>query len=119
MSIGGSGKIKTLLINNKTRNIGEFGISTFAEKCAQTVFADGVFCAVPKQLDNTFAYPDDWYKGKVFTEDVIMFKTIAGTSTKVISYLENKPLSVINLNVNKNGIFFMDENTLSLYSLEI
>ena len=29
------------------------------------------------------------------------------------------PISVINLNVNKNGIFFMDENTFSLFSLEL
>jgi hypothetical protein len=119
MSIGGQGQVRTLLVNNKTRNIGDFGINTFAEKCAQTIFADGIFCAVPKSIPQNFIYPDDWYKGKVFTEDILMYKTLSGTSTKTISFLENRPLSIVNLNVNKNGIFFMDENSLNLYSLEL
>jgi hypothetical protein len=119
LSTGGQGTAKTLLLNTKTRNIGDFGISTFAEKCSHTIFAGGIFCAVPKSLSQNFIYPDDWYKNKTRTEDVIIYKTIAGTSTKIISYLENRPLSVLNLDVNKNGIFFIDENTLNLYSLEL
>lgn len=119
LSTGGKGSLKTLLLNNKTRNVGDFGIKTFAEKCSQTIFAEGVFCAVPKNLPQNLIYPDDWYKGKVYTEDLLVFKSLSGTSTKIISYLENRPLSVIDLNVNKNGIFFMDENTLNLYSLEL
>lgn len=119
LSTGGNGTTKTLLINTQTRNIGDFGIKTFAEKCSETIFVNGIFCAVPKNLSDAFIYPDDWYKGKVRTEDIILFKSLNGTSTRVVSYLENRPLSIINLNVNKNGIFFMDENTLNLYSLEI
>lgn len=119
LSSGGQGNIKTLLLNTKTRKMGDFGISTFAEKCSQTIFADGIFCAVPKKIPENFIYPDDWYKGKVQTEDVIMYKSLSGTSTRIVSYLENKPLSIINLNVNKNGIFFMDEGTYSLFSLEL
>ncbi len=119
LSTGGVGEVKTLLLNSKTKNLGDLGLKTFAEKCSPSIFADGVFCAVPKVLPANFVYPDDWYKGKIRTEDAIIFKTISGTSTKVISYLENKPISIINLEVNKNGIFFLDENTMSLYSLEI
>lgn len=119
LSTGGLGEIKTLLLNNKTRKLGDFGIKTFAEKCSQTIFAEGIFCAVPKTLSLNFIYPDDWYKGKIQTEDAIVFKTLSGTSTTVISNLENRPISIINLNVNKNGIFFIDEKTFSLYSLEL
>lgn len=118
LSIGGKGTSKTLLLNNKTRNIGDFGIKTFADKCAKTIFADGVFCAVPKTLREEFIYPDDWYKGKTRTEDIIMYRTLSGTSTKVVSYLESRPFSIVNLSVNKKGIFFMDENTSGLYSIE-
>ncbi len=119
LSTGGRGTVNTLLLNNKTRNIGDFGIKTFAEKCSQTIFSEGIFCAVPKNLSTEFVYPDDWYKGKVRTEDIIVFKTLSGTSTRVISYLENRPISVVSLNVTENGIFFIDENTLALYSLEL
>jgi hypothetical protein len=119
LSVGGQGTTKTLLLNHKTRNVGDFGIRTFAEKCSQTIFADGVFCAVPKNLPEGLIYPDDWYKGKFYPEDILVYKSLSGTSTKTISYLENRPLSIVNLNVNKNGIFFIDENTFSLYSLEI
>jgi hypothetical protein len=116
VSVGGQGNIKTLLLNNKTRNVGDLGIRTFAEKCSQNIFAEGIFCAVPKTLQQGFVYPDDWYKGKMYTEDLLVYKSISGTTTKVISYLENRPLSIVNLNITKNGIFFIDENTYSLYS---
>jgi len=119
LSTGGRGTTKTLLLNNKTRNVGDFGISTFAEKCSQTIFADGIFCAVPKNLPEGLIYPDDWYKGKFFPEDYLVYKSLSGTTTKTISYLENRSISVLNLNVNKNGIFFIDENTFALYSLEL
>lgn len=119
LSVGGVGTSKTLLLNSKNRNLGDFGINTFAEKCAQNIFADGVFCAVPKQLPENFTYPDDWYKGKVRTEDMIVYKSLKGTTTKIVSALENRPFSVLQLNVTKNGIFFIDENSLNLYSLEI
>ena len=119
LSTGGQGTTKTLLLNNKTRNIGDFGINTFAEKCSQNIFAEGIFCAVPRSLSSNFTYPDDWYKGKMFTSDVLIYKSLSGTSTKVVSYLENRNLSIINLVINKNGIFFIDENTLSLFSLEL
>jgi 5-keto 4-deoxyuronate isomerase len=119
VSVGGQGNIKTLLLNNKTRNVGDLGIRTFAEKCSQNIFAEGIFCAVPKTLQQGFVYPDDWYKGKMYTEDLLVYKSISGTTTKVISYLENRPLSIVNLNITKNGIFFIDENTYSLYSLEL
>lgn len=119
LSTGGLGKINTLLLNNKTRVVGDFGIKTFAEKCSSAIYADGVFCAVPTDLSENYIYPDDWYKGRFHTKDVIVYKALAGTTTKVISYLENRPLSLINLTVNKNGIFFIDENTFSLYSIEL
>ncbi len=119
LSTGGQGTAKTLLLNNKTRNIGDFGINTFAEKCSQNIFADGIFCAVPKILSGNFIYPDDWYKGKVYTSDILVYKSLSGTSTKIISSLENRNLSIINLNITKNGIFFIDENTFSLFSLEL
>lgn len=119
LSTGGAGQMKTLLLNNKTRNIGDLGVSTFAEKCSQTVFAGGVFCAVPKTLDANKIYPDDWYKGKTISQDVLFYKSISGTTTHIISYLEGRPISVLNLQVNKNGIFFIDESSLNLYSLEL
>ncbi len=119
LSTGGQGVTKTLLLNNKTRNIGDFGINTFAEKCSQNIFADGIFCAVPRNLSENFIYPDDWYKGKILTNDILVYKSLSGTTTKVISNLENRNLSIINLSINKNGIFFMDENSLSLFSLEL
>jgi len=119
MSTGGLGDTKTLLINNKTRNIGDLGIKTFAEKCSQTIFANGIFCAVPKNLDPNVIYPDDWYKQKILTQDILVYKSISGTTTRAISYLENRPISIINLQINKNGIFFIDEATMNLYSLEL
>ena len=70
-------------------------------------------------MDTNKIFPDDWYKGKVSFNDVLVYKSINGTSTTIISYLEGKPISVTNLNINKNGIFFIDENTFNLYSLEL
>jgi hypothetical protein len=117
-SIGRDGDIRTVLINNKTKIIGDLGLRTFAEKCANTVVFDGVFCAVPKNISGSVVYPDDWYKQKYFSEDVLVYKTVAGTTTKIISTFDNRPFSVIKLQVHQNGIFFIEERSLSLYSVE-
>jgi hypothetical protein len=119
LSNGSLGQTNTLLLNNRTRVLGELGLKTFAEKCSQTVFADGIFCAVPTNLSPNLIYPDDWYKQKFTSQDVIVYKSLMGTTTKIVSYLDNRPLSVVNLTVNKSGIFFVDENTLNLYSIEL
>lgn len=117
-SIGQTGSIKTVLINNKTKIIGDLGLRTFAEKCASSVVFDGVFCAVPKNISGSVVYPDDWYKQKYFSEDVLVYKSIAGTTTKIISTFDNRPFSVTKLQVHQNGIFFIEEKSLSLYSVE-
>lgn len=117
-SIGQTGNIRAVLINNKTKIIGDLGLRTFAEKCANTVVFDGVFCAVPKNISGSIVYPDDWYKQKYFSEDVLVYKTIAGTTTKIISTFDNRPFSVTKLQVHQNGIFFIEERSLSLYSVE-
>jgi hypothetical protein len=119
LSLGQVGNVKTLLLNTKTRNLGDLGLNTFAEKCSQTIFSEGIFCAVPKRLNGNLTYPDDWYKGRTFTEDILVYKSLSGTTTKTVSLLENRPISVINLQVTKNGIFFIDENNFTLYSLEL
>lgn len=117
-SIGRSGDIKAILINNKTKIVGDLGLRTFAEKCASSIIFDGVFCAVPKNISGSIVYPDDWYKQKYFSEDVLVYKTIAGTTTKIISTFDNRPFSVTKLQVHQNGIFFIEEKSLSLYSVE-
>lgn len=117
-SIGQTGNIRTVLINNKTKIIGDLGLRTFAEKCASSIVFDGVFCAVPKNISGSIVYPDDWYKQKYVSEDVLVYKTIAGTTTKIISTFDNRPFSVTKLQVHQNGIFFIEEKSLSLYSVE-
>ncbi len=117
-SIGRTGDIRAVLINNKTKIIGDLGLRTFAEKCASSIVFDGVFCAVPKNISGSIVYPDDWYKQKYFSEDVLVYKTIAGTTTKIISTFDSRPFSVTKLQVHQNGIFFIEEKSLSLYSVE-
>jgi len=117
-SLGRTGEIKTILINNKTKIIGDLGLRTFAEKCAPSIVFDGLFCAVPKNISGSIVYPDDWYKQKYFSEDVLVYKSIAGTTTKIISTFDNRPFSVTKLQVHQNGIFFIEEKSLSLYSVE-
>jgi hypothetical protein len=119
LSLGGAGDIKTLLLNNKTKAIGDLGIRTFAEKCSETIFADGIFCAVPREINKGSILPDDWYKGKISTQDILVYKSISGTTTIPISYLENKPISMSALQINKNGIFFIDDKTGQLYTLQL
>jgi hypothetical protein len=117
-SFGGTGIVKTVLINNQTKVVGDLGLQTLAEKCANTIVFDGVFCAVPETISQNIVYPDDWYQGKYTPKDNLIYKTIAGTTTRIISTFSNKPKSIINLQVHKNGIFFIDEHTLSLFSIE-
>ena len=53
-SDGGRGELQTYLINTKTKSVGALTIPTLAEKCAKGIFANGIFCASPKNLDNNY-----------------------------------------------------------------
>lgn len=118
-SIGGAGNLSAILINNTNKNTGSLDIQTFAEKCAKEIVQDGIFCAVPKSFQNTVNYPDDWYKGKYLSDDSLIYKTISGTTTKTISTFNNKPVSIIQLKIHSSGIYFIDERTMSLYTIKI
>ena len=70
-----------------------------------------------KNLDKNYIYPDDYYKNKINSEDILLYKTLSGTTTKVVSYFENKPIDVIDLTFTNSGIFFRDKKNLKLYRL--
>ena len=116
-SDGGKGSMETFLVNTKTKTLGALTIPTIAEKCAKGIFMNGLFCATPKNLDSNYIYPDDYYKNKINTEDILLYKSLSGTTTKIVSYLENKPIDVLDLTVKDSGIFFRDKKTLKLYRL--
>ncbi len=116
-SDGGKGSLQTYLVNTKTKTFGPITIPTLAEKCAQGIFLNGIFCAVPKDLNQNYLFPDDYYKNKINTEDILVYRKLTSTSTKIVSYFENKPFDVIDLNIKNSGIFFRDKKTLKLYKL--
>ena len=87
-------------------------------KSAFALFFMIVMLAVLKSnLDSNYIYPDDYYKNKINTEDILLYKSLSGTTTKIVSYLENKPIDVLDLTVKDSGIFFRDKKTLKLYRL--
>ncbi len=116
-SDGGKGNMQTYLVDTKTRTVGALAIPTLAEKCAKGIFLEGIFCATPKNLNDNYIYPDDYYKNKINTEDILLYKNLNGSTAKVVSYFENKPIDVLDMVVNDSGVFFRDKKTLKLYRL--
>src|SRR3989344_2465460 len=69
--VSSGGKTPRLfLINNKNFTSINANTNTLADKCVWSKKEISVYCAIPNQIPNG-AYPDDWYRGTLQTEDFL------------------------------------------------
>jgi hypothetical protein len=116
---GGLGNSKLLLLNNETKNLSSLEINSFIEKCSKNIIKNGIFCAVPSIINKVNLYPDDWYKGKLNTQDKIIYVNFEGGNKVDIAGLDGKDVSVKDINVSNSGVYFQDSKNLGLYILTI
>ncbi len=100
----------------------ELPFRTLAEKCAWSNSRE-VYCASPFDVNRSFLYPDDWYKGIAhFSDDIWKYDVDSGIEQLVYDMnADNLNLDITNLSFDEEGsvLLFKDNITLSLWSLKI
>lgn len=83
-----------------TKSITDLGMSTLPEKCVWSKDSITVYCAVPKSFSSG-TYPDVWYQGRVFFEDVLWSMNL-DTS---VYYTLIDPSDVLNTSIDMTNLF--------------
>lgn len=102
-----------------------FGIAALPEKCAiHPTDSTVIFCAYPI-VNNKGAFPNNWYKGKVTSDDYLWKVNLHGPEAVLLSDFNEDAghnLDAINMVANYEGtrVTFIDKTsrTLWLYTLE-
>ena len=117
LSLVSSGN-KLFIVNNNNVSTTELSTNSLAEKCVwlndKSHYA---YCAFPDQLPNG-NYPDDWYKGKVATEDFIKKVDLDNDIYYNISDLADESgekIDVVNLSLSPDGNYLIFRNKIDGY----
>ncbi|MDQ3075754.1 MAG: hypothetical protein M3Q34_01350 [bacterium] len=121
----------TLSLYDTTERVNkELSIRTLAEKCVWGRGSDFVYCAVPKYIDTSRAYPDSWYQGEVsFSDDIWKINIPGGTAQMILDPLarvdgssqNTTPIDGIKLSLSSDGkhLFFVNKADSYLWGLKL
>ena len=121
----GDSLLSISLYHTDTRNSNALGLKTLPEKCVWGRGSDVIYCAVPKSVDFSKAYPDSWYQGDVsFNDELWKIDVKTGNTT----LLANPPtiaggeeIDAIKLAADEgeNHLFFVNKKDSFLWKLDL
>ena len=111
----------------ETRDI---SLRTLAEKCVWNTSSEFIYCAVPKSINSSYAYPDSWYQGEVsFSDNIWKINVLNGTTEMVIDPtivpadsdrgVEAIDATKLSLSSDNKYLFFVNKNDSYLWGLEL
>jgi peptidoglycan hydrolase-like protein with peptidoglycan-binding domain len=106
------------ITTNSTKDLDLFGLP---EKCVWSKDSVHVYCGVPNTIVGN-QYPDTWYQGLVSFDDYfVKVNTITGTKTTYANSLNETPVDVINLFLDKDEtlLFFTNKKDSTFWSLKL
>ncbi|MEK7162310.1 MAG: hypothetical protein AAB730_00435 [Patescibacteria group bacterium] len=104
--------------DNKTV-ISSLAIKTLPEKCAWSKKSkDVILCGVPLSLPAGI-YPDDWYKGKISFDDVIIKMNLSGGSASSVLIPENADVINPVLSEDETLLFFINKKDGTLWRVKL
>jgi len=116
-------KIFFTLVDKNNKLIWDFstsGFITFPGKCAFGV--NKIYCAVPKSINKSWILPDDYLKGKFFSEDTLYEIDLSTLSSglPIIKpiYFGLEKIDAIELKMTENKLHFINRYDQKLYSVE-
>ena len=96
------------------------GVKSLPEKCVWGISSDVIYCAVPKLIDNSFSYPDSWYRGEVSFSDDIWRIDVSQGNAKIIFNSEEEIDGVrLMLDQNEDFLFFINKKDSYLWGLTL
>ncbi|MDP2651721.1 MAG: hypothetical protein Q8O94_01135, partial [bacterium] len=118
------GAIQMELANTTTGEIVPLPIATIADKCVWAADDSTVYCGVPIDPSNSYAYPDDWYQGVIQFSDRIWKIDVAGRYAQLVldfpnetkDSLDTTALAIDSLNTE---LVFMNKNDGSLWGYSL
>ncbi len=113
------------LLNPNTNETKNLRLNTHSEKCVWSQDNITLYCAIPKNIQGGFIYPDAWYQGEVSYDDEIWkINTETGARTKLVdpnTLYEGEVIDAINLSLDKEEktLFFMNKVDSYLWGLRL
>lgn len=116
-----SGQTKTLELKSAdgSQRITALPFVTLPEKC--TIYSLAVYCAVPSNLFGHEILPDDYLKGKFYSEDdIYKYDPENGLlETIYVSSPNSAPIDAVNLKINGKKLFFLNRYDGYVYAVDL
>lgn len=125
LSRSSSSGISLSIFDVGKKEIKTLSINTFAEKCVWSAQkTNTVYCGVPRALNISVEYPDEWLQGLIsFSDDIWMIDTGEGISDLLIKPQDsaNVDIDIIKpiLSPNEDYLLFVNKKDSTLWSLRL
>ncbi len=115
--------LKLKLLDEKTGVESSLPVTTFTEKCVWSKIKTEFYCAVPRRI-NTHVYPDDWYQGTYFTDDILWkVDAITGVGFFVADLAKETGTSIDvispQLTADENMLYFINKKDSLLWGITL
>ena len=112
------------LVDVSTGNAMPLPVATITDKCVWAADDSAIYCGVPLDLPDGYAYPDDWYQGAVHFSDRIWKIDVSGRYAQLVldfSKETDSPLDAeaLALDAIETVLVFLNRNDGSLWSYKI
>ena len=112
------------LVNTATGETILLPVATIADKCVWTADDSAIYCGVPVQPPENYAYPDDWYQGAVHFSDRIWKIDVSGRYAQLVldfSKETGTALDAVALAVDPSNtvLAFLNKNDSSLWAYKL
>ncbi len=112
------------LVSTVTNEVIPLPVATIADKCVWTSDDSTIYCGIPVNPPENFAYPDDWYKGVVHFTDRIWKIDVSGHYAQLVldfSKATNGSLDAEALAIDHSNsvLTFINKNDGSLWSYSL
>ncbi len=119
-----NGSFNMELVNTKTHATTPLPVATIADKCAWTADESAIYCGIPVNPPDNYAYPDDWYQGAISFSDRIWKIDVTGRFAQLaldFSSQTNSPLDAEALTIDRANqqLVFVNKNDGSLWSFQL
>jgi len=112
------------LVNTATGEEVQLPVATIADKCVWAADDSTIYCGIPVNPANNYAYPDDWYHGVIHFSDRIWKIDVADRYAQLVldfsketnDSLDAEALAIDRLNTT---IVFVNKNDGSLWSYQL
>ncbi|MGD0328707.1 MAG: hypothetical protein ABSB00_03315 [Minisyncoccia bacterium] len=112
------------LVNTMTGDTIPLPVATIADKCVWTTDDSTIYCGIPVDPSNDYAYPDDWYQGAVQFSDRIWKIDVSGRYAQLVLDFPNETSATLDaealaVDPSNTELVFVNKNDGSLWGYSL